>query len=136
MTRFPFRKANQLFQILSKLTSMDSELPIINKTYEFYKAIIEVNNQLTKRWRYSLGMHIEDSLLSCLELLVMAKNAPKPLKPTYLIQASGKLEVTGLKVRLLLELQLVNATRVFQLQALHAEIGRMLGGWLKASQST
>ncbi len=81
-------------------------------------------------------MHIEDSLLSCLENLVMAKNAPKPLKPTYLIQASSKLEVTNLKVRLLLELQLVNATRVFQLQSLNAEIGRMLGGWLKASQST
>ena len=40
-----------------------------------------------------------------MENLIMAKNAPKPLKTGYLIRASGKLEVARLKLRLFLELR-------------------------------
>ena len=67
--------------------------------------------------------------------LIMAKNAPKTLKSAYLIRASSHLEIATLKTRLLLELKLVNETKLFQMQATLAEIGRMLGGWLKACQS-
>lgn len=88
-----------------------------------------------KRWRLSLGSSIENSILLVLEHLVMAKNAPKTMKSAYLLKASSGLEVLTLKLRLLLELKLVNETRVFQLQAQTQEIGRMLGGWLKSSQS-
>ena len=113
---------------------MDS-LPIINKTYEAYKAIIDLNNKLEKRRRYSIGLSLENSVLDCMEILIMAKNAPKTLKAGYLIKASAKLEVSTLKLRLLLELRLINETKIFQLQTNLAEIGRMLGGWLKSVQS-
>ena len=94
-----------------------------------------MNDQLAKRWRFMLGQSIEESILSLLEHLVMAKNAPKTMKTAYLIKASGMQEVLTLKIRLLLELKLSNETRVFQLQEKAEEIGRMLGGWLKSSQS-
>ena len=80
-------------------------------------------------------MSLENSVLDCMETLVMAKNAPKTLKAGYLIKASSKLEVSTLKLRLLLELRLVNSTKIFQLQTMFDEIGRMLGGWLKSVQS-
>ena len=51
----------------------------------------------------------------------------------YLIKAVALLEVLRLKVRLLLEFKICNETKVFQIQSKIAEIGRMLGGWLKAS---
>lgn len=86
--------------------------------------------------RYTIGASIENSLLECMEHLIMAKNAPKPLKASYLIKANSKLEVTNLKLRLLLELNLANETRLFQVQGKIAEIGRMLGGWLKATYNT
>lgn len=107
-------------------------LPIINKTYEAYKSIVSINDTLTKRWRHSLGISLENTILELTEELLMAKNAPKPLKAGYLIKAGSKLEVTRLKLRLLLELGLANETNVFQLQAKLEEIGRMLGGWLKS----
>jgi hypothetical protein len=66
----------------------------------------------------------------------MGKDAPKPLKLPYLLRANATLEVVRLKLRLYLELQLINETRVFQIQKNVAEIGRMLGGWMKAVQST
>ena len=111
-------------------------LPIINKSYEAYKAIIEINAHIQKRQRYSIGQSIEDSILACLDSLIMAKNAPKTLKAGYLIKAGSHLEITTLKLRLVLELALTNETKIFQIQTKLSEIGRMLGGWLKSVQSS
>jgi hypothetical protein len=107
-------------------------LPIIHRTYDAFKHVTELVEQLPKRQRFSLGESVEKSLLSCLEHLIMAKNAPKPLKAAYLIQASGHLELLTLKLRLILELKLGSATAIFRLQETVSEIGRMLGGWLKS----
>ena len=114
---------------------MDSTFPIINKTYDVYKLIIDINNHLEKRWRYTLGESLETSVLDCLQELIMAKNAPKPLRSSYLIRASSFLEISTLKLRLFLELKIANETKIFQAQAHLAEIGRMLGGWLKSVNS-
>lgn len=62
----------------------------------------------------------------------MAKNAPRPLKASYLIQGLSALEITTLKIRLVLELKLANETKIFQIQTKLQEIGRMLGGWKKS----
>lgn len=101
-----------------------------------YKDIIIINNQLQKRMRYTLGVSLEESAMECMEYLIMAKNAPKTLKAAYLIKASSLLEITAIKLRLFLELKLSNETKIFQTQTRMTEIGRMLGGWLKAAQST
>lgn len=111
-------------------------LPIINSTYELYKLVAEMNVHLEKKWRYALGQSLEISILDCLSELIMAKNAPKPLKASHLIKASSHQEVAVFKLRLMLELQLGNETKIFQSQSLLAEIGRMLGGWLRSLSST
>jgi len=117
--------------MLDKLKSMQ-ELPIINKIYETYKSTIDINNHLEKRQRYSLGASLENSIMSLLQEIIMAKNSPKSLKATYLIKASSHLEISTLKLRLFLELNLINETKIFQTQNKLSEIGRMLGGWLKS----
>lgn len=66
----------------------------------------------------------------------MAKNAPKQLKAAYLIRAGSHLEISTFKLRLILEHKIANETKIFQAQATLAEIGRMLGGWLKSLQSS
>ena len=115
---------------------MSSSLPIINKSYELYKSTVDTNQKLSKRWKYGIGLSLENSVLDMLEHLIMAKNAPKTMKAAYLLKASSKLESSRLKARLMLELELANETKLFQAQSQLEEIGRMLGGWLKASQST
>lgn len=87
---------------------------------------------MPKRWKYSLGASIEQTVLDFLQHLVMAQSAPRQFKGSYLLKANASLEVVRFKVRLFLELGLVNETKIFQLQAIIAEIGRMLGGWLKS----
>jgi len=74
--------------------------------------------------------------LSRLNVLILFRfDAPKTMKAACLLKSSGTLEVLTLKLRLMLELKLVNETRVFQMQSEAQEIGRMLGGWLKSVQS-
>jgi len=109
--------------------------PVIIKTYDAYKTIFDINNHLDKRYRYSLGNSLENTILILLEHFIMAKNAPKPLKAAYLIKASAQQEIAIFKLRLILELKLANETKIFQTQAKLAEIGRMLGGWLKSLSS-
>jgi hypothetical protein len=110
----------------------NSSLPIINLTYEIYKMTVDITGHLEKQWRYGLGVSLEQSVLDLLKELIMAKNAPKPLKSSFLISASSHLEISTLKFRLLLELKLANETKIFQVQAKLAEVGRMLGGWSKS----
>ena len=118
------------------LTTSVDILPIINRTYDLYKLGFDICEHLEKRYRYSLGASLEQSILSLLEYLTMAKSAPAPMKATYLLRANGQLDLARFKVRLMLELGLVNETKLFQAQAALGEIGRMLGGWLKKILST
>lgn len=134
MRFFPRTNRCQQCQRAGKLQSMDT-LPIINQTYELYKKIVDMNEGLSKRWRFSLGKSIEDTVLSLLSELIMAKNAPKPMKAGYLIKACAHQETCMLKLRLFLELKLVNETKVFQTQATVEDVGRQTGGWLKSVQS-
>ena len=67
-----------------------------------------------------------------MEHLIMAKNAPKPHKVGFLIKAGAAQEAAVLKLRLYLELKLANETKVFQLQSVLEDIGRMSGGWRKS----
>jgi hypothetical protein len=107
-------------------------LPIINRTYDLYKHIVDLTAHMEKRWRYSLGQSLEQSVLDALGELIMAKNAPKQLKAGYLIRAGAHQEIVILKLRLCLELKIANETKIFQAQDAIEEIGRMLGGWLKS----
>ncbi|HRY91376.1 MAG TPA: four helix bundle protein [Candidatus Gracilibacteria bacterium] len=110
-------------------------LPIINLTYEVYKFIFNMNLNLDKKFRYTLGQQIELNILDLISNLITAKNAPKTIKGSLLIKAQTNLEIITLKIRLMLELNIVNNTKIFQAQSKLSETGRMLGGWLKSLQS-
>ena len=95
-----------------------------------------MNLHLKKPWRYTLGQNLEITLLNLLEYLIMAKNAPKPSKAPYLLKASSYHEIAVLKLRLFLEFEAVNETKIFQTQAKLEEIGKMMGGWLRSLHAT
>ncbi len=111
---------------------MESELPIILKSYDLYKMLVECNIKIPKLHRYGLGISTEKTVLSTLENLVMAKYAPKPNKAKYLILCIAQIETLRFKLRLYLELGLINETKIFQMQAIVQEMGRMATGWRKS----
>ena len=100
--------------------------------YNLYKPVDRLNETLPKRRRYSLGSSTENSLPELLRHLTSAKSAPKAHKATYLLKAQAELELLKFKLRLYLDLDVASPTTIMQLQSQIAEIGRMLGGWLRS----
>jgi hypothetical protein len=111
---------------------MESELPIIIKMYDLYKQLIECNTKVPKIHRYGIGQSTEQSLMTALENLLLAKYAPKPSKAKFLILSTAHIETLRFKLRLYLELGLVSETKVFQMQSTLQEIARMATGWRKS----
>lgn len=108
------------------------ELPVIAAVYEVYKKLVELNTKIDRKFRYSLGEQAVSSCTDTLKQLILAKHAPKPLKATYLIEADACAELTALKIRAILELNLANETNILKIQARLSEARRMIGGWRKS----
>jgi len=111
-----------------------NDLPAILRTQELYISITTIASKLAGLERQTLGRRAEDATLEVLELLIMAKHAPKAHKPVYLIKATAQMELLQFHLRIVLEQKLANATTVHQLQAKITEIARQVGGWLKSVQ--
>ena len=109
-------------------------LPIINKTYDLYKKVTKLVGTLEKRYRFTLGKKLEDTVLEILEELIITKNAPKPHKAIHLQKAGALEELCILHLRLCLDLKLTNETTIFQAQAVLQDVSRQTGGWLKSLQ--
>lgn len=108
------------------------ELPVINRTQELYESVCKITEKLLALKRQTIGRRLENGILQLLELLIMAKHAPKAHKGAYLIKALAQTEIILFKLRILLTQKLANETTLHQHQAKAAEIGRMLGGWFKS----
>jgi hypothetical protein len=108
------------------------ELSVITVTYEVYKKLATLVTTVDKKYRYTLGEPVVASCSETLKQLILAKHAPKSHKATYLIVADTNAELTALKLRALLELNLVNDTNALKLQAKLTEARRQIGGWRKS----
>jgi hypothetical protein len=113
--------------------SLDATLSIVEKTYQIYKRLVVIDSKLADTYKTTLGGQTQRTLNSLLELFSMAQYAPKTHKGAYLLKAQAQLDLLSLQLRLYLDLKLANETKIFQLLADAQEVGRMLGGWLKAS---
>ena len=81
--------------------------------------------------RHSLGAHLEQALLDVLEQLVAA--AWSRNRRSLLTAANQKLGVAQHLWRLSMELQLVSRRRFRHGSERMLDVGRQMGGWIKAS---
>lgn len=92
-----------------------------------------INATISQNPKLYFKINAHQTIKSLLELLCMAQHAPKTHKGAYLIKSQAHLDILNLELRLYLELKLVNETKIFQLLSELQEVGRMLGGWLRAN---
>ncbi len=111
-----------------------NDLPVILRTEEFFIAISKISTKLPSIEKQTLGLRMEDKVLELLEILIMAKNAPRAMKAAYLIKATAANEILNFYLRIFLEQKLANETTLHQLIAKNTEMARMIGGWLKSVQ--
>lgn len=84
--------------------------------------------------RYTLGQSIESKALQLAELLGEASVVSGVTRTVLLIQASGKLDLLKLLIRLAFDVGAIKERGYLELQTILQEIGQQLGGWLRSTK--
>ena len=113
---------------------MHRDAPIIQKTYDFYKAFYATVRLFPNEEKYAIGGKIKNTILEILELLIEA-GFRKTEKIPLLEKASIKLDSLKIFIRLTYEIKLINQKKYIQLEEPLQEIGRMLGGWIRSCKT-
>lgn len=110
------------------------EIPIFKKTYELFREFYAFQLDFPKKDRYTLGQRCETYILEILEGIISAGQLPKEKKLAVLERASNKLDMLKVFTRLAADLNILSEKRYIVCQSYMQEIGKMLGGWIKASR--
>lgn len=107
------------------------DLPILQKTYDFYKLFHVYAEKFPKKDRYTVGQRSEDHILNLIEKLVRASKSLKSEKSSLLFDISVQLDTLKILIRLMKDTKVVDLKRYAELELHLFEIGKMLGGWMK-----
>jgi len=107
---------------------------IFKKSYNLYKIFYSYRKTIPKQDRYTLWQRCENLILDILENILKASHLLKTDKLPVLEQASLKLNLLRIFLRLCKEIRIINNKKYIILQEIIDEIGRMLGGWIKSTK--
>src|SRR3989344_226328 len=110
------------------------DIPIFAKLYEFYSHLNQILVSFPKIKRYTLGERIDNLTLDIFELLFSVTYSNDKL--VILQKISSKLDLLKILIRLSKDSQAMNHNQYIKLQSYLQEIGRMLGGWIRATKNS
>jgi hypothetical protein len=105
--------------------------PIVEKHYQLILWLLPKMANYPKDQRFLLADRTERMLLDILEMLIEAVYS-KERRP-ILLKVNLKLDVLRFMMRLAFDMQYVSVAQYNHFSQRTLEIGRMVGGWLKAS---
>ncbi len=111
----------------------DFDIPIFKKTYDLYKTLYTWRNAIPKQDRYGVWQRCEDLALNVLEGLQRASQLPKTEKIPVLEKASFELDMLRVFIRLAKDIKAIDNKKYIALEGVIDDIGRQLGGWIRAS---
>ena len=107
----------------------NSELSIIQKTYDLILWYVPLLNKLPRVHKFNLGDRIIDRLYDMLDELIEAKYSKDKLARLQAINVG--LEKLRHQTRLLLDFKLMDGKQFQNASKLINEVGVELGGWIK-----
>ncbi len=110
----------------------DFDIPIFKKTYDLYKTFYGYRSLIPKQDRYTIYQRCDSLLLDVLENILTASKLQKEGKLTPLENASIKLNLLRVFIRLMKETKAIDSKKYLALETSVDEIGRMLGGWIRS----
>ena len=110
---------------------MKTNVPVIVRLIEVYKAWHEFMPNMAKTSRFTLGQKIDDLFIETTELIFLASHLAKEQKVPYLQKASAKLDLLKLFIQISWEIKAIDNGKFIMLSEPLEEVGRMLGGWLR-----
>jgi len=115
--------------IRGAIMSRFEHLPLYRKTYLLMKEIYLITKQFPKEYKYSLGEEILNKSWKLLDLIIETNSATE--KYNKISELSLEFDKLKLRIRFAFEIKLIPEKRFLNLQEKIAEIGEMIGGWLK-----
>ncbi len=112
-----------------------SDIPILKKSYDLYKAFHEYRKLVPKAERFTIYEQCERTLLDIIEHLFEVGQRKGVDKAAILEKVSVKLNLLRFLIRLMKETKSLDTKKYIVLQEMIDEIGRMLGGWIRSSNS-
>lgn len=106
----------------------NSDLPIIQKTYDLIRWYVPILNRLPKNHRFNLGDRIIDRLYGLLEKLIEVRYQKDKL--SQLRKLNTELDVLRYQTRLLLDFELISIDRYDYIGQQIQSVGQDLGGWI------
>lgn len=113
----------------------DFDIPIFKKSYDLYKTFHEYRKLVPKQDRFTVSERCEQAILDVLENIMIASGKQRKEKLPALEQASLKLNMLRVFVRLMKDVKAVDGKKYIILENIIDEIGRMLGGWIRSTKT-
>ena len=106
---------------------------IVKKAFDFSKWLLNHTGKFPKSFRFSIAVRLENSVLEFTELVAVANMRSSKLQGLH--EADEVLTRLRLLFRMSFEMKFINlASYEFGSQQI-AELGKMLGGWIKKVMS-
>lgn len=110
------------------------DIPILKKSYGLFKLSYEYRFTVPKQDRYALWQRCEDTIINVLEGILRASRLPKHEKLPILENISIHINCLRVFVRLAKDVKAIDNKKYVRLEGIIDEIGRMIGGWIKATK--
>lgn len=112
---------------------MDRESPIFTRLYDLILWLLNHTESFPKSERFRLAKRMDEAALDLYEQLSRAVRCPAPRQE--LLEADRQLAMLRFYLRVSHARQLTSPAQYEHAAGLLAEIGRLLGGWLKKQPS-
>lgn len=106
-------------------------LSILQHLISCYKLWFEIYVHIPKSAKYTLGEKIDTLFIEVLELIFAAQYAKPEQKLPILQRANAKFDALKFFLQMLWEVRKIEEKHYALLSVKLAEIGKMLGGWLR-----
>lgn len=110
------------------------DMVIFTRAYDLLNWLIPHCDRFPKSQRFAVTQRLQGAALDLSEALYEANARKGPVRLTHLQAADAHLNKLRLYLRLARQWDWLNTGQYAHVSAMVAEIGRLLGGWLKQTQ--
>lgn len=111
------------------------EMPIFTRTFDFLTWLLPVTNNFPRAHRHTITRRLLDAACDLREQLESANHRSSSERLACLRLADESLERVRLYLRLAARWQWISSGQYQHAAGMVAEIGRLLGGWMKVTRA-
>jgi four helix bundle protein len=115
--------------------AMAEEMIIFTRTYDFISWLLPLAEKFPRSQRFVVTQRLQSAALNFQETIIEANSVRGSLRAEKLHAADAELRKVRLYLRLCEKWKWINPGQFRHVSEMVAEIGKLLGGWLKSSHS-